>query len=65
MWAVWAGNFLPWVRRRADPAVEGFFDHRLRTGAGTQRNAIRVLERLGFPKEVIAEALATVVLIGK
>ena len=43
-----------------DPAVEGFFDYRLRTGAGTQRNAIKVLERLGFPPEIIAAALATI-----
>lgn len=47
-----------------DPAVEGFFDHRLHAGASTQRNAIRVLERLGFPPEIIAEALATVPIIG-
>ncbi len=43
-----------------DPAVEGFFDHRLHAGASTQRNAIRVLERLGYPAEIIQEALATV-----
>jgi len=46
-----------------NPAVEGFFDHVLHAGASTQRNAIRVLERLGYPPEIIAEALATVVLI--
>jgi predicted ATPase len=43
-----------------NPAVEGFFDHELHSGASTQRNAIRVLERLGYPAEIIAEALATV-----
>jgi predicted ATPase len=43
-----------------NPAVEGFFDHQLHSGASTQRNAIRVLERLGYPPEIIAEALATV-----
>ena len=43
-----------------DPSVEGFFDHKLHRGAGTQRNAIRVLERLGYPADIIAEALATV-----
>jgi DNA mismatch repair ATPase MutS len=43
-----------------DPSVEGFFDHKLHTGAGTQRNAIRVLERLGYPAEILTEALATV-----
>jgi len=48
-----------------DPAVEGFFDHKLHEGASTQRNAIRVLERLGYPATVIAEALATVAAVGK
>ncbi len=43
-----------------NPAVKGFFDHELRSGASAQRNAIRVLERLGYPAEIIAEALATV-----
>jgi predicted ATPase len=43
-----------------DPTVETFFDHRLHSGASTQRNAIRVLERLGYPSDIIAEALATV-----
>jgi DNA mismatch repair ATPase MutS len=43
-----------------DPGVEGFFDHRLHSGVGTQRNAIRVLERLGYPADILAEALATV-----
>jgi DNA mismatch repair ATPase MutS len=45
---------------REDPAVEGFFDYKLHAGASTQRNAIRVLERLGFPSEIITEALETV-----
>jgi hypothetical protein len=43
-----------------NPAVEGFFDHALHSGASRQRNAIRVLERLGYPADIIAEALATV-----
>lgn len=47
-----------------DPAVEGFFDHALRAGVSTQRNAIRVLEQLGFPADIIAEALATVPAVG-
>ncbi|HEY1899416.1 MAG TPA: hypothetical protein VGG49_06470 [Steroidobacteraceae bacterium] len=47
-----------------DPAVEGFFDYHLRAGAGTQRNAIRVLERLGFPSDIIARALALVAATG-
>jgi DNA mismatch repair ATPase MutS len=46
-----------------NPAVEGFFDHELHPGASTQRNAIRVLERLGYPAAIIAEALATVVAV--
>jgi hypothetical protein len=46
-----------------NPAVEGFFDHELHSGASTQRNAIRVLERLGYPASIIEEALATVVAI--
>jgi hypothetical protein len=48
-----------------DPAVEGFFDHKLHAGASTQRNAIRVLERLGYPAPIIAEALATVAAVGQ
>jgi hypothetical protein len=43
-----------------NPAVEGFFDHALHSGASVQRNAIRVLERLGYPADIIADALATV-----
>ncbi|HEX3836701.1 MAG TPA: hypothetical protein VHW25_07035 [Steroidobacteraceae bacterium] len=43
-----------------NPAVEGFFDHALHSGASTQRNAIRVLERLGYPAEIIAQAMANV-----
>jgi hypothetical protein len=44
---------------REDPAVEGFFDYQLRNGASSERNAIRVLQRLGLPEAVVAEALAT------
>jgi MutS domain V len=43
-----------------DPSVATFFDHKLHSGASTQRNAIRVLERLGYPAHIITEALATV-----
>lgn len=43
-----------------NPAVNGFFDHALRAGFSAERNAIRVLERLGFPAAIVAEALATV-----
>jgi len=40
--------------------VEGFFDFKLHSGISTQRNAIRVLERMGIPEEIIGEALALV-----
>jgi len=42
---------------REDPDVEGFFDYRLRGGPTTARNAIRLLERMGFPSEVVATAM--------
>ena len=32
------------------------FDYRLRPGVVTTRNAVRLLERLGYPKEIIARA---------
>jgi DNA mismatch repair ATPase MutS len=41
-----------------DPDVEGFFDYRLRAGATTARNAIRLLDRMKFPPEVVRIALA-------
>jgi hypothetical protein len=43
---------------REDPAVEGFFDYRLRAGPNHERNAIRLLERMGFPPQIVQEALA-------
>jgi len=43
---------------REDPSVEGFFDYKLRRGASHGRNAIRLLERMGFPTQIIQEALA-------
>jgi DNA mismatch repair ATPase MutS len=46
-----------------DPNVESFFDHKLHAGASRQRNAIRVLERLGYPATIVEEALATVVAV--
>ncbi|MGH8261235.1 MAG: MutS-related protein, partial [Steroidobacteraceae bacterium] len=42
---------------REDPDVDGFFDYRLRAGASTERNAIRLLERVGFPTRIIEEAM--------
>ena len=41
-----------------DPAVDGFFDYRLRAGPATERNAIRLLAEIGFPQTVIASAMA-------
>jgi hypothetical protein len=43
-----------------NPAVQGFFDFELHSGISTQRNAIRVLERMGIPDGIIGEALALV-----
>jgi hypothetical protein len=40
------------------PDTEGWFDYRLRPGPATERNAIRLLDRLGFPREITANALA-------
>ncbi len=40
-----------------NPDVEGFFDYRLRPGRATERNAIRLLERMGFPEEVVRSAM--------
>jgi hypothetical protein len=39
-----------------NPAIPGFFDYKLHIGVSTERNAIRVLERLGFPAAIIQEA---------
>lgn len=40
--------------------MEGFFDYRLHPGAATRRNAIRLLERVGFPPAIVNAALAQV-----
>lgn len=40
-----------------NPDVAGFFDYRLRNGKATERNAIRLLERMGFPDRVVADAM--------
>ncbi len=47
-----------------DPTIESFFDHLLHAGSSSQRNAIRVLERLGYPAAIVADALATVAAVG-
>lgn len=41
-----------------DPDVKDCFDYRLRRGRSSQRNAIRLLEREGFPADIVAGALA-------
>ena len=41
-----------------NPAADGYFDYRLRPGPATERNAIRLLDRLGFPRDITANALA-------
>jgi hypothetical protein len=40
-----------------DPDTDGWFDYRLRSGPATDRNAIRLLDRLGFPRDITANAL--------
>lgn len=40
-----------------NPEIERFFDYALMHGAATERNAIRLLGRVGFPAEVVARAL--------
>ncbi|MGH8218929.1 MAG: MutS-related protein [Steroidobacteraceae bacterium] len=41
-----------------DPEVKGFFDFKIRRGASRERNAIRVLERMGFPSKIVGAALS-------
>jgi hypothetical protein len=43
---------------REDADVEGFFDYRLRPGACTEGNALRLLAKLGFPRPIVEDALA-------
>jgi ABC-type hemin transport system ATPase subunit len=42
-----------------DPDLPEVFDYRLRPGASGSRNAIRLLEKIGFPPSVVAEARRT------
>ena len=39
-----------------DPDVQGFFDYKIREGVCNRRNAIRILERIGLPPQVVREA---------
>ena len=41
-----------------DPDIEGFFDYKVRKGLCNERNAIRLLDRIGFPEGVVDEAMA-------
>lgn len=43
---------------REDPDVKGFFDFKARPGISRERNAIRVLERIGFPSKIVSAALS-------
>ena len=43
---------------REDPDVQGFFDYKVRRGTSRERNAIRVLERMGFPSKIVNAALS-------
>jgi DNA mismatch repair ATPase MutS len=52
-----AGNF-DLYHFQESPDIEGFFDYRMRSGAAVERNAIRLLGRVGFPADVVARALA-------
>ena len=40
-----------------NPDIDGFFDYHLMPGPATQRNAIRLLDRIGFPAKVVARAM--------
>jgi hypothetical protein len=51
-----AGQYMP-LHFRENPDVEGFFDYRLRAGTSRARNAIRILERVGFPARIVASAM--------
>jgi DNA mismatch repair ATPase MutS len=48
-----------------NPDAEGYFDYRLRPGPATERNAIRLLGRLGFPQDITANALAYAEAVGE
>jgi DNA mismatch repair ATPase MutS len=38
------------------PPITVVFDYRLRPGISTTKNAIKLLEKLGFPPDIIGEA---------
>lgn len=41
-----------------NPDVDGYFDYVLKRGPATARNAIRLLERMGFPEEIVGNAMS-------
>jgi hypothetical protein len=43
---------------REDPDANGFFDFKVRPGISRERNAIRVLQRMGFPSSIVTAALS-------
>lgn len=45
---------------REDPSVEGFFDYKLRAGPCSEGNALRLLAKIGFPPEVVADAVSII-----
>lgn len=45
---------------RENPDVEGFFDYRLHAGPATERNAIRLLARMDFPRRIVTAAMDAV-----
>ena len=40
--------------------MEGFFDYTLRSGPCTEGNALRLLAKIGFPPDVVADAVSVV-----
>ena len=40
-----------------DPDVDGWFDYRLRAGRTDRRNAIQLMARNGFPRDLVTDAL--------
>lgn len=40
-----------------NPDVKGFFDYRLKLGESSERNAIRLFQRMDFPASVVADAI--------
>ncbi|MGH8113574.1 MAG: MutS-related protein, partial [Rhodanobacteraceae bacterium] len=51
-----AGQYMP-LHFRENPDIEGFFDYRLRPGVSRARNAIRILDRMGFPESIVTSAM--------